>query len=427
MAVDSQASLEKAVSVAAEPAPEPVAPTKPPVPDGGLQAWLQVVGAFFLWFNTWGLLGSYGSFQAFYEVEYLQGYTAFQVSTIGSLQSFLLMFLGVFAGPIYDSGYFRHLLLGGSVLLTVGTILQSFCVYFWQLLLVEGFLVGVGCGCLSVLSIAITPLWFTTKLPIANAIAACGSGAGGIVFPIIIRNLLPQIGFAWTVRVIALVILVTLGLANIVLRGPGTAKQRRALIDRASLTDWPYVVFVVACFTILLGIYTPFFYVQSYAITSGVASKDTAFYLVAAMNLSSIPGRVIPAFFAQRLGPMNMIIGTCLCLAGTGIGLIGARTVTTVFVVAVIYGFGTGTFFALQPTIYVRLTSDMKVMGTRFGMAFAVQSLGLLFGSPISGALQRQNGYWSSWVWAGTSVAAGGALIAISRTIKAEKKLLARL
>lgn len=24
------------------------------IPNGGLQAWLQVVGAFFLYFNTWG-------------------------------------------------------------------------------------------------------------------------------------------------------------------------------------------------------------------------------------------------------------------------------------------------------------------------------------------------------------------------------------
>lgn len=23
------------------------------IPNGGLQAWLQVLGAFFLWFNTW--------------------------------------------------------------------------------------------------------------------------------------------------------------------------------------------------------------------------------------------------------------------------------------------------------------------------------------------------------------------------------------
>ncbi len=199
------------------------------------------------------------------------------------------------------------------------------------------------------------------------------------------------------------------------------------MVDRASLTDWPYVVFVAGCTTVFLGIYTPFFYVQSYAINSGIASQDTAFYLVAAMNLSSIVGRIIPAFFAQRLGPMNMIIATSLCLAATGIGLIGAREVISVFTVAIVYGFLTGTFFALQPTIYVRLTGDMRVMGTRLGMAFLVQSIGLLFGSPISGALQREYGYWSSWTWAGVTVATGGVIIGASKMLKSEMKLLARL
>lgn len=28
------------------------------IPNGGLQAWLQVVGAFFLYFNTWGQCAS---------------------------------------------------------------------------------------------------------------------------------------------------------------------------------------------------------------------------------------------------------------------------------------------------------------------------------------------------------------------------------
>ena len=34
---------------------------KSSVPDGGLQAWLQVTGAFFLWFNTWGEYPTYAA------------------------------------------------------------------------------------------------------------------------------------------------------------------------------------------------------------------------------------------------------------------------------------------------------------------------------------------------------------------------------
>lgn len=389
------------------------------IPNGGVHAWLQVVGAFFVYFNTWGLLSAYGAFQAFYETNLLRNHTPFQISTIGSLQSFLLVFLGFLAGPIYDAGYFRPLLGAGSLLIFVGTIAQSFCTEFWQLLLAEGLCIGIGCGCLGILSVAVPAVWFSTRLPLANGIAASGSGLGGAIFPILIRNILPQVGFGWTVRAIALVVLLTLGAANLILRVPQTGPRKvRQLVDRASLTDWPYVLFVLGCFTVFLGLYTPFFYGQTYVVTTGIMSEGTAFYLVTAMNLASIPGRVMPGLVAHRLGSMDMIVGTSVGIAATGLGFLGTKSVGSVFAVASLYGFLVGTFFALQPTNFVRLTDDMRVMGTRFGMAFTVMSVALLFGSPISGALQDQAGYDASWAWVGVTVIVGGGIIAAARVMK---------
>lgn len=41
-------------------------PTKPiPPPDVGLQAYLQILGGFFLMFNTWGIVLTFGTFQSF--------------------------------------------------------------------------------------------------------------------------------------------------------------------------------------------------------------------------------------------------------------------------------------------------------------------------------------------------------------------------
>lgn len=126
-----------------------------------------------------GLLSSFGSFQAFYETELLASSSSFPISTIGSLQSFLLVFLGFLVGPLYDVAYSRHLLAAGSTLIVIGTVAQSFCSELWQLLLAQGVCIGLGCGSLAVLSVAIPSLWFTHRLPLANGIAASGSGFGG--------------------------------------------------------------------------------------------------------------------------------------------------------------------------------------------------------------------------------------------------------
>lgn len=242
-----------------------------------------------------------------------------------------------------------------------------------------------------------------------------------------VRNLLKSVGFGWMVRAIALVQLVLLGTANLVLRVPQPPKQRRRLIDVASLTDWPYMCFVFGCFVVFLGMYTPFYFVQSFAIKFGIASEGVTWYLVAAMNIGSIPGRIIPTLLVQRTGPLNLMIGTSVALASCGLGFLGASTIAEVYVVATIYGFFSGSFFALQPTIFVRLTANMAVLGTRFGIAFTILSVALLFGTPISGALQGVGGYDASWIWAGATAFAGGMVIWGSRVLKAGGKAWVRV
>lgn len=51
-----------------EPKAAPVRPPGPPggpPPDGGLTAWLQVAGGYFLFMNTWGIINAYGMLFSF--------------------------------------------------------------------------------------------------------------------------------------------------------------------------------------------------------------------------------------------------------------------------------------------------------------------------------------------------------------------------
>ncbi|KAM0243074.1 hypothetical protein ACHAP5_006955 [Fusarium lateritium] len=397
-----------------------------PIPDGGLLAWLQVAGSFCLYFCTWGLIASFGSFQTIYERDQLSAHTPFQISVIGSLQTFLMVFSGFIIGPIYDSGYFRHLLAVGSGFIVVGTVLQSLSRKYWQYLLTQGLMIGIGTGCLSILSVAITSLWFTKKLPLVNGLAACGSGLGGVLLPIMIRELNARSGLAWATRAMALLLFILLVFSNLVLRpgvNPGVSTQRRPLLDKTAFTDRPYMLFVAGCFSVFLGMYTPFVYVQSYALDHEIVSPDLAMYLLAILNSSSIFGRILPAFVAQSLGPMNIIIVAATILAITSVCLISATTGPRLLVTVISQGFFTGSFFALQPTIFVRLASDPRRIGTRFGMAFSVMSFALLFGPPVGGALRRSLGYTAAWVWAGLTILIGGILILCSRLSKDRKSL----
>ena len=57
-----EASVSSGVAIAGSTQHE-VAP-----PDVGLMPWLQVLGGFFVMFNSWGLLLSFGSYQTYYTI-----------------------------------------------------------------------------------------------------------------------------------------------------------------------------------------------------------------------------------------------------------------------------------------------------------------------------------------------------------------------
>lgn len=66
---DSRQSFSRSVSKEyvqppkLEAPPKPMGPPGGPPPDGGTTAWLQVLGGYFLFFNTWGLINAFGVFQ----------------------------------------------------------------------------------------------------------------------------------------------------------------------------------------------------------------------------------------------------------------------------------------------------------------------------------------------------------------------------
>ena len=147
-------------------------------PDGGFLAWLQVAGAFCLFFNTWGVVNMYGSYQTFYQTDFLSSHTSSQISWIGSMQAFLLFLGSAVAGPAFDLGYLRTLLAMGTFFTFFGMMMTSICKAYWQVFLAQGIVVGIGYGCLFLPSVAIVSQFFTTKKAFAFGIASTGSSLG---------------------------------------------------------------------------------------------------------------------------------------------------------------------------------------------------------------------------------------------------------
>ncbi|KAK4964086.1 hypothetical protein LTR66_012481 [Elasticomyces elasticus] len=415
--------LEKQISIMSAPSVNNVRS----VPNGGLLAWVQVAGSFFLFFNSWGIVNTFGVYQTYYETGILASSTPSNISWIGSIQAFLLMLVGALTGPIYDAGYFRELLITGSFLIVFGQMMLSLCTSYWQVLLSQAICVGLGCGCLFVPAVAILSTYFTTKIATAMGLAAAGSSLGGVIYPIIFHRLEPSIGFPWATRVIGFIMLATLLIPNVGMKVRVLPAARRKFLDLAAFREAPYFLFVFGGFLGFMGLYTPFFYVQTYAIAKHITDENLGFYMLSIINAASIFGRIIPNYVADRTGPINMIVPCALISGIICLCLIPVASVASLIVLCLVYGFFSGTFVSLPPTIFVLLSPNRGMIGTRMGMGFSFIACGLLIGTPVCGLILRASSFEYVWVFSGALTILGALSMAGCRVAQGGWSLMKKV
>ena len=326
------------------------------------------------------------------------------------------MVIGMLTGPLYDRGHFRLLLIGGSLLLVLGQMMLSLCTQYYQVLLAQAICIGFGCGCLFIPSVAILSTYFTTKVATAMGIAASGSSLGGVIYPIVFHKLLPQIGFAWTTRVIGFIILGTMLIPNLVMRVRVLPAKSRSLFDFPVFKVPAYALMAFGFFIGFMGLYMPFFYAQVYALTNHITDDNLGFYLLAIMNSTSVFGRIIPNYLADKLGPYNIIIPCTLMSGVLCFCFISAKSAPGIIALMSFYGFFSGTFVSLPPTIIVHLSlNERGKIGTRMGQSFGIVAVGILIGTPIGGAILNRSGFWAVWVYGGIMLLASTVILFASR------------
>lgn len=390
-----------------------------PPPDGGFEAWTQVLMTHLVVVNTWGYINSFGVFQTYY-VEALH-HPPSDISWVGSVQIFLLFFIGSFSGRATDYGLFRLTLLVGSIFQLVGVFMTSLSTEYWQVFLAQGICTGLGNGLVFCPTLSLLSTYFNKKRSLAIGIGASGSATGGLVFPVIVQQLLPKIGFPWTVRTIGFLMLAIHAVTLAFSKPRLPPRKSGALVEWTAFKEPPYTLFSTGMFLVFLGLYPAFYYVGSFGRNIlGITEADSINYLLI-LNGIGLVGRIVPAHFADRyFGPLNTLIPFvfvsglllyCWAAVNSKGGLGG-------FVV--VYGIFAAGIQSLFPATLSSLTTDLKKAGVRMGMVFSVISFACLTGPPIAGALiQRDDGnYLYAQIFVGTVLMAGCATLAVSRVVK---------
>ncbi|KIK92799.1 hypothetical protein PAXRUDRAFT_553782 [Paxillus rubicundulus Ve08.2h10] len=369
-------------------------------PRHGVSYWTSLTA-----FAACGYITTWGVFQMYYEETILPGDSPSNIAWIGSLQYALLFLPGLVTGRLFDLGYFKIPFFVASCVLVACSFIIAECTKYWQFFLVQGLGVGISSGVLFGPMVGIVFHWFNKRRGLALGITAMGSSLGGIAFPVVAQNLLPQVGFKWTMRIFGFVLLVLLGVANLTIdrRLPPT-NAKGGLFNWVAFKNPAYTVYCISGVTAFLGLFTALTYMPIQAVQVGV-SYNFASYLVAIANGSSGIGRIVGGLLGDRFGALN-VMTPCVVLAGiVTITWPFLRNEGSLIVIAVIYGFSCGAYVSLQ-LCPVMAMGGIGDVGRRTGMFMSLAAFGAVAGPPISGAIDSATGGFK-----GVGLYAGGVVL----------------
>lgn len=123
-------------------------------------------------------MNSYGVYQTYYQLDLLKTHSSSNIAWIGSTQAFLLFFISLLAGPIFDAGHFRSLVWVGTTLIIVGVFLLSITHVYWQVFLTQSIMMGLGFGCLYLPAPAVVAQYFSTSTALAMGVSSMGAAVG---------------------------------------------------------------------------------------------------------------------------------------------------------------------------------------------------------------------------------------------------------
>ncbi|KAF9374158.1 hypothetical protein BGX21_004225 [Mortierella sp. AD011] len=300
-------------------------------PDGGLRAWLVVLGSFlihcFCFAPTEYIFG-------IFEQHYLELYPSSShgsIAFIGTLGSSVTYFAGFVSGVCADKFGYRITALLGTSVMALALILASFANQVWQLYLSQGVLLGIGASLVYYPAIGAPSHWFDAKRGLALGLAVSGTGLGGLGLAPATQAMMDAIGVNWSLRVLALV-----------------------------------------CLVVCLFI--------------GLTAQDGA--LIAGLSSgASCLGRIILGFAADRL-PKTIVVSCCAWITAGSILIIWtlSKSFGIYLFFALVYGFFAGGYVSLVPLV-VSETFGAHQLSTVIGFMYAASGVGMLAGAPVAGMI----------------------------------------
>ena len=335
--------------------------------------------------------------------------------------NFIVMAFGSFAwGAASDRWGARVTTLCGAVLLGVALTLASRASTLLEFQLTYGVLVGAAASAFFAPLIATVTGWFETRRNLAVSLVSAGMGMAPLTITPLAGWLITQDGWRAAMFDIGLLAWVLLIPAALCVRRPpvsGAPAQSAALSPKPNKAEIGRALtsrqFLVLGFTFMLCCAAhagPIFHVVGYAQYCGL-SLMTATTVYSVEGAAGLGGRLLVGLLADRYGAKRVLFITLTVQAVAIAAYLKVNELHEFYALAVIFGIAYGGGMPLYASI-ARDYFGQNIMGTVFGAATMLSSLGMALG-PVAGGWLFDTYHNYAWLYiASAAVALGAVMIA---------------
>ncbi|MFP3542658.1 MFS transporter [Rhizobium sp. SIMBA_035] len=336
--------------------------------------------------------------------------------------NFIVMGIGGFMwGALSDRFGPRPVVMIGAVLLGLALVLASRAGSLMQFQLTYGVIVGISASAFFAPMIAATTEWFDENRGLAVSLVSAGMGVAPMTISPLARALISAYDWRTAMLMIGIGAWILLIPAALLIRrapfpasDPGTVETTSG--ERPSLGK----IFRSPQFLVLGGTFFaccaahsgPIFHMVSYATICGVAPM-AAVSIYSVEGLAGLGGRLLYGSLADRFGVKPVLVAGLLVQAAALATYLAVSELGQFYALAVIFGSAYGGVMPLY-AVLAREYFGPKVIGTVFGAATMLSSIGMAFGPLIGGWIfDTYQNY--SWLFIGSAlVGLGAAAIALA-------------
>jgi MFS family permease len=357
----------------------------------------------------------------------MSGSTGWGRATIATAMTldFLIMGIAGFVwGNVSDRFGARIVVLFGALLLGAGLLVASRATSPLAFQLGFGVLVGIAAGAFFAPMIATVTGWFDTQRALAVSLVSAGVGVAPMTVSPFAAWLISHYDWRTAMATIGAMAWILLIPASFLVRQRRTTSPAATATDaepaqvgtapslKAALLSPQFLVLGMTFFFCCAAHSGPIFHVVSYAISCGIPTM-AAVSVYSVEGLAGLGGRLLFGVAGDRLGVKPVLIAGLLVQSLAISGYLFAGQLNEFYLLSTVFGAAYGGVMPLY-AVLARDYFDQRIMGSVFGAATMLSSMGMALG-PVVGGWVFDTYHDYRWLYIGSfALALAAAAVAVA-------------